>query len=119
MRTVLADVDATDVKEIIVVNKADIADPEVLDRIRRHEKHSITVSARTGAGMEELRRLIADELPQPDVLVSVLVPYDEGQLVSRVHEEGELLTSEHEEDGTRLTARVNEDLAGELSRYAV
>ncbi|KAB7744769.1 GTPase HflX [Nostocoides sp. F2B08] len=119
VRTVLADVDATDVKEIIVVNKADIADPEVLDRIRRHEKHSIAVSARTGAGIEELQRLIADELPQPDVLVSVLVPYDEGQLVSRVHEEGELLAAEHEEDGTRLTARVNEDLAGELSRYAV
>ncbi|MGA8047900.1 MAG: GTPase HflX, partial [Dermatophilaceae bacterium] len=119
VRTVLADVDATDVKEIIVVNKADIADPEVLDRIRRHEKHSIAVSARTGAGIEELQRLIADELPQPDVLVSVLVPYEEGQLVSRVHEEGELLASEHEEAGTRLTARVNEDLAGELSRFAV
>jgi GTP-binding protein HflX len=119
VRTVLADVDATDVKEIIVINKADIADPEVLDRLRRHEKHSIAVSARTGAGIEELQRLIADELPQPDVLVSVLVPYEEGQLVSRIHEEGELLTSEHEEAGTRLTARVNEDLAGELSRYAV
>ena len=30
---VLADVDAADVKEVIVVNKADIADPEVVDRI--------------------------------------------------------------------------------------
>ena len=67
MRTVLADVDATDVREVIVINKADLADPEVIDRLRRHEKHSIVVSARTGAGLDELRALIADELPQPDV----------------------------------------------------
>ncbi|MDO5503923.1 MAG: GTPase HflX [Actinomycetia bacterium] len=118
VRAVLADVEATDVKEIIVINKADIADPEVLDRLLRNEKHSIAVSARTGAGMEDLQRLIADELPQPDVLVDVLVPYAEGQLVSRIHEEGELLTSEHEVDGTHVVARVNEDLAGELARFA-
>ncbi|NLW99889.1 MAG: GTPase HflX [Actinomycetales bacterium] len=118
VRSVLADVDASDVKEVIVVNKADIADPEVLDRIRRHEKHSIAVSARTGAGIEELINLIAEELPRPDVEVDVLVPYREGHLVSRIHEEGELLASSHEEDGTRITARVNEDLAGELARFA-
>ena len=118
VRAVLADVDASDVKEIIVINKADIADPEVLDRLRRHEKHSIAVSARTGAGMGELIQLIAEELPRPDVQVSVLVPYHEGQLVSRIHEEGELLSSDHEEEGTRITARVNEDLAGDLARYA-
>ena len=37
---------------------------------------------------------------------------------SRIHEEGELLASSHEEDGTRITARVNEDLAGELALFA-
>ena len=88
VRAVLADVDATDVREVIVINKADVADPEVIDRLRRHEKHSIVVSARTGAGLDELRALIADELPQPDVEVDVLVPYDRGDLVSRIHETG-------------------------------
>ena len=95
MRTVLADVDATDVREVIVINKADLADPEVIDRLRRHEKHSIVVSARTGEGLDELRALIADELPQPDIDVEVLVPYDRGDLVSRIHETGEVLASEH------------------------
>ena len=99
VRTVLADVDATDVREVIVINKADLADPEVIDRLRRHEKHSIVVSARTGAGLDELRALIADELPQPDVDVDVLVPYDRGDLVSRIHETGEVLASEHVADG--------------------
>ncbi|HYN29996.1 MAG TPA: GTPase HflX [Dermatophilaceae bacterium] len=117
VRAVLADVDAADVKEVVVVNKADVADPEVLDRIRRHEKHCIAVSARTGEGVEELRELIATELPQPDIAVDVLVPYDRGDLVSRMHAEGEVLTSDHIAEGTRLTGRVNADLAGELTAY--
>ncbi len=119
MRTVLADVDATDVREVIVINKADLADPEVIDRLRRHEKHSIVVSARTGAGLDELRALIADELPQPDIDVEVLVPYDRGDLVSRIHETGEVLASEHVADGTRLSARVTPDLAGDLTAFAI
>ena len=117
VRAVLADVDATDVKEVIVVNKADAADPEVLDRLRRNERHSIVVSARTGLGLDELRALIADELPQPDVDVDVLVPYERGDLVSRIHETGEVLASEHLAGGTRLTARVTRDLAADLVAF--
>ncbi|MCA0322949.1 MAG: GTPase HflX [Actinobacteria bacterium] len=119
VRSVLADVDAADVKEVIVVNKADIADPEVIDRILRHEKHAIAVSAHTGQGMEALRQLIADEIPRPDILVDVLVPYSRGDLVSRVHDEADLLTEVHVADGTRITARAKADLAADLERYAV
>lgn len=118
VRGVLADVDAADVKEVIVVNKADAADPEVLDRLRRHEKHCLIVSARTGLGIDGLRDLIADELPRPRIDVDVLLPYDRGDLVSRLHEEAEVLASEHTEAGTRLQARVHADLASELAAYA-
>ncbi len=117
VRAVLADVDASGVKEVIVVNKADVADPEVVDRILRQERHSVVVSARTGAGLQELRRLVADELPQPDRDVEVLLPYDRGDLVSRLHEEGDVLASAHTGAGTRISARVNPDLAGELAPY--
>ena len=119
VRAVLADVDAADVKEIIVVNKADIADPEVVDRILRHEKHAIAVSAHTGAGIEELVALVAEELPRPRIAVDALVPYDRGDLLSRIHEFGELLGSDHTADGTRVQAYVNADLAAELAPFAV
>jgi GTP-binding protein HflX len=118
VRAVLADVDAGNVREVIVINKADAADPEVLDRIQRHEKHSIVVSARTGAGLEELRALISEELPRPTIDVEVLVPYDRGDLVSRLHQEAEVLSSEHTGNGTLLKARVHPDLAGELAAFA-
>jgi GTP-binding protein HflX len=118
VRSVLADVEATDVKEVIVINKADAADPEVIDRILLHEKHSLAVSARTGRGIPELLELIAEELPKPDIDVEVLVPYARGDLVSRLHDEAEILSEDHAADGTRLRARVNPDLASELTPFA-
>ena len=65
VRAVLADVDAQDVPELVVINKADLADPLVVDRLRRRERHTVVVSARTGLGMDELQQLIARELPRP------------------------------------------------------
>jgi GTPase len=77
----------------------------------------VFVSAKTRAGIAELRRRIADVLPTPDVLVDVLVPYSKGELVSRVYGEGEVLTQEHTAEGTQLKARVRPDLAGVLERF--
>ena len=119
VRSVLADTEVAHVKEVIVVNKCDIAAPEVLDRLRRNEKHIVFVSARTGTGIAQLRDLVGNELPQPDIQVEVLVPYDRGDLVSRLHEQAEILASEHVAAGTQLSARVNPDLAAELAAYAI
>ncbi|HEX3002769.1 MAG TPA: GTPase HflX [Angustibacter sp.] len=117
VREVLADVDAHHVPELIVLNKADAADPEVIDRIRRRERSLVVVSARTGQGLDELRARIDDLLPRPDVEVEVLVPYDRGDLVSRIHADGEVLAEQHLAEGTRLRAKVMPALAGELTAF--
>jgi GTP-binding protein HflX len=119
VREVLAEVGGDQIKEVIVVNKADVADPEVVDRILRHEKHAIAVSARTGGGMDELRELIAAELPRPEIEVDVLVPYDRGDLISRLHDEAEILESEHVADGTRVRAKVTPAIEADLTAYVV
>ncbi|MFI2615459.1 GTPase HflX [Streptomyces sp. NPDC018584] len=117
VREVIRDVGATDVPEIVVINKADAADPLVLQRLMRNEKHAIAVSARTGAGIAELLALIDSELPRPKVEIEALVPYTHGQLISRAHAEGEVLSEEHTGEGTLLKARVHEELAAELGPY--
>ncbi|WP_214322118.1 GTPase HflX [Nonomuraea sediminis] len=118
VREVFADIDgALDVPEIIVVNKADAAPQETIDRLaRRFGQDSIVVSARTGAGIGELMRLIEERLPRLDHEVHLLVPYDRGDLISRAHKEGEVLSVEHEADGTILHARVLPSLFQELER---
>jgi GTPase len=121
VRGVLADVGGglPNVKEIVVINKADAADPEVLDRLIRHERHSVVVSARTGRGLAVLRDLVSEELPRPDLEVKAVVPYDRGDLVSRLHEESEVLSTEHREDGTFVHAKVHPPLLRELDAYLV
>src|SRR5690242_10524560 len=119
VRGVLSDLDVDDVKEIVVINKADAADPEVLDRLVRHERHSVVVSARTGRGLDALRDLVSEELPRPDLEVKAVVPYDRGDLVSRLHEESEVLSTEHREDGTFVHAKVHPPLLRELEAYLV
>ncbi|MFE3327268.1 GTPase HflX [Streptomyces sp. NPDC059176] len=117
VREVIRDVGAVDVPEIVVINKADAADPLVLQRLLRIERRAIAVSARTGAGVQELLGLIDAELPRPQVEVDVLLPYTQGALVSRVHAEGEVLSEDHTIEGTRLKARVHEELAAALGPY--
>ncbi|WP_433439778.1 GTPase HflX [Nonomuraea sp. CA-141351] len=117
VREVLADIDgASDVREIVVINKADAADQEVIDRIMRRERDSVVVSARTGRGIPDLMALIERELPRLDHEIHLLVPYDRGDLISRAHQEGEVLSVEHVEDGTILHARVLPSLSQELER---
>jgi GTP-binding protein HflX len=119
VRTVFAEIGAAEIPEIVVVNKADIADPLVLGRLQRREKHCVLVSALTGAGLPELLDLLESEVPHLDALVDVVLPYGMGSLVSRIHSEGEVLGEEHLDSGTRLQARVGPALAAELANYAV
>ena len=80
----------------------------------RREPHAVVVSARTGAGFDELLAAIERDLPSTWQDVDLLVPYSRGDLLSRAHRQGEVLGEEHGEDGTRLRARVPEALGNEL-----
>jgi GTP-binding protein HflX len=91
----------------------------VLARLHRAEPDAIDISALTGSGLDELRQRIAQRLPRPDVSVTVLVPYDRGDLVARVHQRGRVEHVEHEDTGTRLTAAVPAYLVNELKDYLV
>ena len=117
VREVLAEIEADRVPELVVVNKADISDPDTLAQIRRQERTAVAVSAVTGAGLDELRSLIAERLPQ-DVQVTLLVPYNRGDVVARVHEHGRVSSVQHTETGTRIVAAVPSALAGELAAFA-
>jgi GTP-binding protein HflX len=114
VREVLNEIDAGQVPELIVINKADIADPHTIDGLLRRYPDAIVVSARTGLGFEELLATIEERLPTTLIDVDVVVPYDRGDLVSRAHRQGEVLLVEHGETGTRLKARVPQSLANEL-----
>jgi GTPase len=115
VREVLAEIGAVDVPEIVVINKADIADPVEVKGLQAKERECVVASARTGAGLEDLLAAVDGRLPRRDQEVRVLVPYGRGDLVARAHQEGEVLAVRHAAEGTELTARVPPGLAAELT----
>jgi GTP-binding protein HflX len=119
VRTVLADVPgANSVREVLVLNKSDIAEPETLMRLRGRSETTIEVSALTGDGLDDLMQLISRELPRPSERVELMIPYTRGDLLSEAHEHGEVIDEDHGEDGTMLTALVDESLASRLREAA-
>jgi GTP-binding protein HflX len=117
VREVLAEVGAEQVAELMVINKIDAADEETLLCLKRDRPQAVFVSARTGAGVDDLRAAVEARLPRPAVEVVAVVPYERGDLVAQLHQRGEVLSVDHEVAGTRVTARVDAGLAAALAPY--
>ena len=79
----------------------------------------MVVSAATGAGIAELLGAVELDLPNPTERVDLRVPFDRGDLVARVHEEGRDVAVEYSDQGAMIRAVVGEQLAAELNSVAV
>ena len=119
VREVLAEIGGCDVPELVVFNKADLADPIDLKGLRLAEPQSVAVSARTGDGLSDLLTEIDRLLPSKSAELSVILPYARGDLLARAHQEGEVLQVEHTDAGTALIARVPRGLAADLDQFVV
>jgi GTPase len=103
--------------ELLVVNKIDAASDLALAKLRHVLPGAVFVSARTGDGIDVLRRRIAELAAPTDAAVDVVIPYDRGDLVSRVHADGRVQQAEHTSEGTRIRARVPVALAASLREF--
>jgi GTPase len=115
---VIADHDGDPAPELLVVNKTDAASGLGLAKLRRALPGALFVSARTGDGIDALRRRMAELAAPTDTAVDVVIPYDRGDLVSRVHADGRVQQTEHIADGTRIKARVPVALAASLRQFS-
>ena len=114
VRGVINEIGGGEIMEIIAVNKADIASPEVLMEILRKESNAYAISARTGYGIENLIRAVEAALPKPKVEIKAIIPFSRGDLVSAVHEQGEIISEEYLPEGTKLHAMVGGALARKI-----
>jgi GTP-binding protein HflX len=117
VRDVVGEVEARDIPEIIVFNKADLIDDNQKILLRGLEPNAVFVSAKTGEGVEALQQLIADTIPEPDVEVTAVIPYEHGEIVSMIHKSGHVLDTDYVESGTRIHARVSVEMAARIEQY--
>jgi GTP-binding protein HflX len=109
VRSVLQEIGAGHVPEMLAINKVD-ADPDGVKRLIARHQGSVGISALTGEGVVELLHAVGDRLRALSDVVELIVPFDRGDVLAAVHREGEVLVEAHEEGGTRLRARL--DAAG-------
>ena len=118
VRTVLAEIDADRVPELIVFNKADRALGEATRMVKLHPG-SVAISALTGEGIEGLLQTVGDRLRALANVVELVVPYERGDVLAAVHREGEVVSTSNEDDGVRIRARLDAASAGKLSEFVV
>ena len=115
VREVINEIGGGDILEIIAINKADITPPETLMKLLRLEPNSFAFSARTGFGIETLVKAIETALPRPRVEINTVIPFSRGDLVSAIHERGEILSEEYLPEGTAIHAMVDGAIAQAIS----
>jgi GTPase len=118
VRTVLAEIDADRVPEVLVFNKADVA-PEVAEQMVEDHPGSVAVSAATGDGIDRLLDVLADRLRAITTVYELIIPYERGDLIAAVHREGEVVSTLNVDEGMRIRARLSDASAGRLSDFLV
>lgn len=114
VRQVINEIGGGEIMEIIAINKADVSAPEVLMNLLRNESNAYAISARTGYGVDTLTKAIEAALPKPKVEINAVIPFSRGDLVSAVHEQGEIISEEYLPEGTKIHAMVGGALAQKI-----
>ncbi|MFP5319919.1 MAG: GTPase HflX [Acidimicrobiia bacterium] len=118
VRSVLHEIGAGEVPELVALNKSDRLGPDDegrLARLRQRYPGAVTLSAVTGEGVDDLLDALSDRLRALFSVVELVVPYDRGDVVAALHRHGEIVSEEHEADATRLRARLHE---ADVARFA-
>ncbi|MCL4293703.1 MAG: GTPase HflX [Acidimicrobiia bacterium] len=108
VRSVLREIGADRIPELLVVNKVDEADPDTVKGLLAAHRGSVPVSAATGEGVDELLAAVGSGLRALDRVVELAVPYGRGDVVAGLHREGEVLVEVHEAAATRIRARLSD-----------
>ncbi len=108
-----------DVKRIYVYNKIDLLSEEdrekILNSAAKAGRHAAAISAKTGEGVPALLDQIDTLLHEGKAEVRLVIPYERGDLLPKLHKQAEILSQEHGYEGTVLQVRIDKD---KLKAYA-
>jgi GTP-binding protein HflX len=116
----LNEIGAGDIPILTAFNKIDLLkDPEGAVSTLEEFANTYPISAKTGEGLEDLLAALETELFESYVEVDVNIPYQEGQLISLFHENGQVQDILSGEEGTRIRGLVPRRLIYRFEPYLV
>lgn len=114
----LEEIGASEIPILTVYNKIDLLSSDEIAGLREiAEPNAVLISALTGEGLTELAEAIASGTYQTFVLVKVKLPYEEGRLVSLMHEKGHVRDVQHLEDGILIEGMLPRQLLAFFEDY--
>ncbi|MDK2564707.1 GTPase HflX [Romboutsia sedimentorum] len=102
---VLKELGANDKQTIIVYNKIDRLD---LDIYPKNTDETIYISAKKGTNMDELLQLVQDAIMEKTYAVKLLLPYERGDIFSKVKDKYNVESFEYVENGITLDVNLQE-----------
>ena len=119
VREVIGEVGASDIPELVLFNKSDLVSDDDRLVLRGLAPQAIFVSARSGEGITEVLRVLETMLPRPEIRLELLIPYDRGDLIPILHEQGKVLALDYSETGTQVTALVSPGIEAQFTPFVV
>ena len=117
VRMVLKDLELAEQPVLLAFNKIDLLEPAALETLKDHFPDAAFISAQEGLGLEELLHRLEVELSKLRVEATLEIPFNRGDVVSRVHEQGDVLEETYGESGTHIVARLPREALGELDPF--
>lgn len=114
---VLGEIGVAGKPQLLVYNKVDLLSAEDAAALRARNPNASIVSAMTGEGLGDLRERIAAEAARGSETLTILVPYDRGEIAGIAHERAQVISEDHTAEGTRMVVRVPADLAAKFRSY--
>ena len=110
----LSQLGVTDKKVITLFNKQDkITEPEVLKDMKADK--TLRISAKTGDGLDELKRELENILRERSILLERIFPYEKAGLIQLVRTKGQLLEEDYRADGIYVKAFVPVEIYGKVA----
>lgn len=104
---VLSELDVSSIPKLMVWNKIDRAsDPQKISLEAGKRDDVVCISALSGDGIQEFCNAVQDKLKDSMVWVEALLPFENGDLLSTIHQVGMVEKTEYTEQGTYIKAHV-------------
>ena len=104
-----------DIPTVYVYNKSDLADVQY----PLVSGDNIWIAAKQGAGLDELLQIIRSYVFSDYVTCNMLIPYDQGAIVSYLNEAATIHATSYEENGTLLSVEVKQADYNKFEQYVI
>ncbi len=118
VREVLAEIEADEIPELLVVNKVDAIDSTRVQRLRNLYPDAVFISAMRREGLDDLLAALGEAVATKTVVLSLSIPYENGDVAVKARRLGDVIEEKYDDNGTVLDVRLPATLADQFTAFS-